>query len=210
MSLADGVYRYKVSVCIMDNTGHGNFILWDMECIEILGKTSASLMAEVEKNTGDLTRFPEDIESLVDRKGIFKIQLKKQSEENAYKCGISLGVVSMIRDPTVLAMYEGKQEHLGRNESNETTPEKVDSNANNADNSNNIREKSTVTKGKGKRISAEKEVIAPIDLPDTPTTSTQREVNVELTEEIKRNLNDEFSSNGNGKKLKIKIKQEPL
>ncbi|CAH9136111.1 unnamed protein product, partial [Cuscuta epithymum] len=123
VTLAGGVYRYKVSVCIMDNTGHGNFVLWDRECIEILGKTSSSLMAEVEKKTGDPTRFPEDIESLVDKKAIFKIQLKKKSEENAYRGGISLGVLSMIQDPNVLAMYEGKQD-IGTDESDEKTPEK--------------------------------------------------------------------------------------
>ncbi|CAH9116482.1 unnamed protein product [Cuscuta europaea] len=104
-------------------------------------------------------------------------------------------------------MYE-KKEHLETNEIDESTPEKIGSNANLGETS--IREKSTVSKGKGKRISAEKEVSAPIELPDTPTECTQREVNVELNEVVKRNLNDEFSSTGNGKKLKIKIKQEPL
>ncbi|CAH9115489.1 unnamed protein product [Cuscuta epithymum] len=192
----------------MHNTGHGNFIIWDKECIEILGKASASLKVEVEQKTGDPTRFSKDIESLVDKKGIFKIQLrKKKAEENAYSDGISLGVVSIIRDTNVLAMYEQK-EHLEINECDERTPEKIDSNANLGETSN--REKSIVTKGKGKRISAEKEISAPIELPDSPTASTQREVNVELNGEIKRNLNDEFSSSENGKKLKIKIKQEPL
>ncbi|CAH9069080.1 unnamed protein product [Cuscuta europaea] len=210
VTLGEGVYRYKVSVCIMDNTGHGNFILWDRECIEILGKTSASLMAEVQKKTCDPTRFPEDIESLIDKNGIFKIQLKKRGEENAYKCSVSLGVVSMIRDPNVLAMYEGNHEQLVSNESHECTPEKIGSCSNLEGNDNSIREKSSVTKGKGKRISAEKEVTAPIELSDSPVASTQREVIVELDDKIKRNLNDEFSGNGNGKKLKIKIKQEKL
>ncbi|CAH9108942.1 unnamed protein product [Cuscuta europaea] len=167
-------------------------------------------MVEAQKKTGDPTRFPEDIESLIDKKGIFKIQLKKRGEENAYKGSISLGVVSMIRDPNVLAMYEGKHEQLVSNESHECTPEKIGSCSNLEGNDNSIREKSTVTKGKGKRISAEKEVTAPIELSDSPVASTQREVVVELDDEIKRNLNDEFSSNGNGKKVKIKIKQEKL
>ncbi|CAH9115491.1 unnamed protein product [Cuscuta epithymum] len=124
MILAEGVYRYKISVCIMHNTGHGNFIIWDKECIEILGKASASLKVEVEQKTGDPTRFSKDIESLVDKKGIFKIQLrKKKAEENAYSDGISLGVVSIIRDTNVLAMYEQK-EHLEINECDERTPEK--------------------------------------------------------------------------------------
>ncbi|CAH9104002.1 unnamed protein product, partial [Cuscuta epithymum] len=121
MTLAEGVYRYKVSVCIMDNTGHGNFIIWDRECIEILGKTAASLKAEVEKKTGDASHFPEDIESLVEQRGIFKIQLrKKKAEENAYNDGISLGVVSIIRDPNVLALYEQKV-NMETNESDECT-----------------------------------------------------------------------------------------
>ncbi|CAH9129513.1 unnamed protein product [Cuscuta epithymum] len=104
-------------------------------------------------------------------------------------------------------MYE-KKEHLETMEGDESTPEKIGSNENLGETSNG--EKSTVTKGEGKRISAEKEVSAPIELPDTPTECTQREVNVGLNDEVKRNLNDEFSSSGNGKKLKIKIKQEPL
>ncbi|CAH9124422.1 unnamed protein product [Cuscuta epithymum] len=41
---------------------------------------------------GDPNRFPEDIESLVDQRELFKIHLKKRAEESFYRGTLSLGV----------------------------------------------------------------------------------------------------------------------
>ncbi|CAH9101944.1 unnamed protein product [Cuscuta europaea] len=48
-TLPEGILRYKVSVCVMDDSGHTTFTLWDRECIDIVGKTTAALRNEVEK-----------------------------------------------------------------------------------------------------------------------------------------------------------------
>ncbi|CAH9138651.1 unnamed protein product [Cuscuta epithymum] len=198
VTMADGVYRYKVSICIMDQTGHSTFILWDRECIEVFGKTSAFLMAEMEKKTEDQTRFPEDIESLVDQKGLFKIQLKTKSEENTYKKTKSFTVVTMIRDPKVLALYETDKEQISVHD---TPTAKIGSSLNDG-------EGSTARK-KMKDVQTQ-EVVEAIDLPDSPPLGTQKEVEVEMDGQLKRNLIDEFSTSGAGKKLKIKVKEEPL
>ncbi|CAH9122053.1 unnamed protein product [Cuscuta epithymum] len=196
-TLAEGVYRYKVSICLMDNTGHTPFTLWDRECIDFFGKTSGTLMLELEKKAGDTTWFPEEIESLIDQKALFRIQIKKRSEENTYKGTFCKGIVSMIQTASVVALYvEDEKEQTVKED---TSPEKVGSSA-------SIGEKIA---RKGKLVSTKKENRSPIDLSDTPLECTQREVEVELTDEIKHNLNDEFSTNGKVKKLKMKIKQEP-
>ncbi|CAH9120079.1 unnamed protein product [Cuscuta europaea] len=88
--------EYKVSVCILGQTDHATFILWDPECIEILGEACGGQMSEVEKKIGDPTRFAEDIESLIDQKGLFKTQLKKRAEDNTYRGTQSFGVVTLI------------------------------------------------------------------------------------------------------------------
>ncbi|CAH9071314.1 unnamed protein product [Cuscuta europaea] len=110
ISLPGGTLRYKVPVCIMDDSGHASFTLWDKECIEVIGKTAAASRKEVEKKTGDAQHFPEDIEALIDQKGLFKVQVKTRAESSSYQGPLSYGVVAMIRDPTILALYVNASE----------------------------------------------------------------------------------------------------
>ncbi|CAH9109725.1 unnamed protein product [Cuscuta europaea] len=106
LTLPEGILRYKITVCVMDDSGHSSFTLWDRECLDILGKAAAKLRKEVEKRTGDANHFPEDIEAVIDQRGLFKVQLKSRAESNSYKGSISYGVISMITDQEVLKVYE--------------------------------------------------------------------------------------------------------
>ncbi|CAH9081372.1 unnamed protein product [Cuscuta europaea] len=105
ISLSGGTLRYKVTVCIMDDSGHTSSTLWDRECIEVIGKTAVTLRKEVEKKTGDVMHFPEDIEALIYQKALFKVQVKTRAESSSYQGPLSYGVVAMIRDPKLLALY---------------------------------------------------------------------------------------------------------
>ncbi|CAH9120969.1 unnamed protein product, partial [Cuscuta epithymum] len=106
--LAEGVLRYKVSICVMDDIGHASFTLWDRECSEILGKSAARLRREIIEKTGDPNHFPEEIEAVIEKKGLFKVQVKNKPEGSSYKGNNSFGVLSMFRDPAILSMYKSK------------------------------------------------------------------------------------------------------
>ncbi|CAH9083594.1 unnamed protein product [Cuscuta europaea] len=114
----------------MDESGHGSFTLWDRECLDIIGKTAATLRKEVEKRTGDPTHFLEDIEAVIDKRGLFKVQLKKREESSSYRGPISYGVISMIRDADIIKIYEDpKQNGKGLDDLSDTN--KIGSTGNN-------------------------------------------------------------------------------
>ncbi|CAH9087181.1 unnamed protein product [Cuscuta europaea] len=100
----------------MDDSGHSSFTLLDRECLDIIGKTAASLRKEVEKRTGDATHFPEDIEVIIDKRGLFKVRLKTKAEGSSYKGPMSYGVISMITDQKVLKVYESQKNGNGLEE----------------------------------------------------------------------------------------------
>ncbi|CAH9096153.1 unnamed protein product, partial [Cuscuta europaea] len=93
----------------MDDIGHASFTLWDKECSEILGKSAARLRREVMEKTGDPNHFPEEIEAVIEKKGLFKVQVKNKPEGCSYNGTSSFGVLSMFRDPAILAMYKSNE-----------------------------------------------------------------------------------------------------
>ncbi|CAH9094912.1 unnamed protein product [Cuscuta europaea] len=104
----------------------------------------------------------------------------------------------MIRDPKVLALYEADKEQQSVHD---PPTEKIGSSLHNGE--------SSTARKKGKDVQKQ-EVVEAIDLPDSPPPGTQKVVEVEMDGQLKRNLIDEFSTSGAVKKLKIKIKEEPL
>ncbi|KAL2517065.1 Nucleic acid-binding [Abeliophyllum distichum] len=70
--------RFKIQVRVIDGTGSASLLMWDRECIQLIGKNASDLKDEMVKNSADLG-YPSDIEALVDRKILFKIQIKLQN-----------------------------------------------------------------------------------------------------------------------------------
>ncbi|CAH9050752.1 unnamed protein product [Cuscuta europaea] len=217
-TIPEGVLRYKVSVCVMDDSGHATFTLWDRECIDIVGKTAAALRKEVEKKTGDPTHFPEDIEALIDQRGIFKIQIKARDESSSYKGPVSYGILAMIRDISILDLYTKNESHALEMDEN-TNVEKSGSTRNEIEDgtaSSKSKQKTvliedddfvspTQVENKDDRRAAEKG--KEVDCLETPTAN--RTVGgIEGNDQLKRNLNDQFSANVNIKRRSIRVKQE--
>ncbi|CAH9066780.1 unnamed protein product [Cuscuta epithymum] len=195
LTLPDGILRYKVTVCVMDDSGHSSFTLWDRECLDMLGKTAADLRNEVELRTGDPMHFPEDIESIIEKRGLFKVQLKNKAESSSYKGPISYGVITMIRDDEVLKVYENPNEN-GKGLEEISDMEKSGSTADNLEGT--IPQKKSVD-----IVDLDKEVEDGV----TPTQTKRKSMRLQEEETLKRNLMGQFSTNG--KKLKTKIKKEP-
>ncbi|KAL2531128.1 Replication protein A 70 kDa DNA-binding subunit [Abeliophyllum distichum] len=60
--------RFKLRVRVIDGTGSASFLLWDRECFQLLGKTASELRDNLD-----------EAKTLVERKILFKVQIKSQN-----------------------------------------------------------------------------------------------------------------------------------
>ncbi|KAH6775009.1 hypothetical protein C2S52_012570 [Perilla frutescens var. hirtella] len=94
--------RFKFAVLVEDNTGHLNLLLWNKECLQLLGKTASEISQTRE---ADLNEIPPEIENLVDRTALFKIQVKdEQLNKGPYT------VLSLTCDEGVISNFPGFKE----------------------------------------------------------------------------------------------------
>ncbi|CAH9079893.1 unnamed protein product [Cuscuta europaea] len=100
------VLRYKLNVRVMDETGHASFVFWDKECIALVGKTANTLHEDIEKKDVGPYYFPVEIDALVEIKGLFRVQTKR--ETISYKGVATFSVIGMKCDPAVVSLYKNK------------------------------------------------------------------------------------------------------
>ncbi|KAL2456263.1 Nucleic acid-binding [Abeliophyllum distichum] len=75
---SSGNPRFKIQVTMIDSTGTVYFLMWDRECTQLLGKTCAIVRDGIDSKKKGLD-IPTEVESLVDRKILFKVQVKMEN-----------------------------------------------------------------------------------------------------------------------------------
>ncbi|XP_073121603.1 replication protein A 70 kDa DNA-binding subunit B-like [Henckelia pumila] len=70
----NGKLRFKIQVPVVDDRGNALFLMWDRECIELIGKTAMELRSQGLNEEFIGGEMPKKIDDLVDRKVLFKIQ----------------------------------------------------------------------------------------------------------------------------------------
>ncbi|KAH6807337.1 hypothetical protein C2S51_028445 [Perilla frutescens var. frutescens] len=103
-----GQLRFKLTVLVEDDTGHLNLLLWNKECLQLLGKTASELSQTRED---DLDEIPPEIENLVDRTALFKFQVKAEdlgkAEDLNKKHEGPYSVLSLTCDESVISNFSG-------------------------------------------------------------------------------------------------------
>ncbi|VFQ74628.1 unnamed protein product [Cuscuta campestris] len=100
-------YRYKVTLTLMDESGHATFILWDQECKEIMGIPASKLRDIMIERNGDDNDFPVELEQAVlSKSGLFKTILRNATYYTRIKGPRTFGVLNMVTDPKTVAMYK--------------------------------------------------------------------------------------------------------
>ncbi|XP_039143936.1 uncharacterized protein LOC120281064 [Dioscorea cayenensis subsp. rotundata] len=80
----EGTPRFKVQVRVIDDTGNASFLLWDLECLQLLGKIANDLRHDSTKISMNESYLAE-IDTLVERKILFKVQIKTQNIMQHYE-----------------------------------------------------------------------------------------------------------------------------
>ncbi|XP_031104615.1 uncharacterized protein LOC116009435 [Ipomoea triloba] len=87
----DGILRYKITLRVVDMKGNASFLLWDRECLELIGIIAAELYERSNKTNEPL----QQITNLVAKTLLFQITAKKDHTSHHNECNsdmpISLG-----------------------------------------------------------------------------------------------------------------------
>ncbi|KAH6797786.1 hypothetical protein C2S52_022340 [Perilla frutescens var. hirtella] len=101
----DGGMRYKLIIHVGDESGSSPFLVWDKECMQVIGKSAAEFNFDVKEGTNDLD-VPEEIENAFLRKR-FMLKIKVQGGENrTYNSPHSVSI--LIDDPNIISTYSTK------------------------------------------------------------------------------------------------------
>ncbi|XP_019195886.1 PREDICTED: uncharacterized protein LOC109189731 [Ipomoea nil] len=72
----DGTLRYRVKVRVVDLDGNAPFLLWDRECLDLLGVSADDL------NSTHTKGIPKEIETLIGLNLLFRIAVRKEQFQN--------------------------------------------------------------------------------------------------------------------------------
>ncbi|KAH6782275.1 hypothetical protein C2S51_007568 [Perilla frutescens var. frutescens] len=89
--------RCKVKMEVGEYRGDASFLLWNRECVQLIGKSAEMLRSGVVEG-GQNTEIPDEIESLVDKEALFKILIKPDQK-------INYSVLKIWSDETVTSKY---------------------------------------------------------------------------------------------------------
>ncbi|XP_061345972.1 uncharacterized protein LOC133291689 [Gastrolobium bilobum] len=70
--------RFSVQVRVVDNTDSASFILFDCDCVSLLGMSAAELRELHFKRGADLDQFPNELNVLNEKSMLFKINVKQK------------------------------------------------------------------------------------------------------------------------------------
>ncbi|XP_061359654.1 replication protein A 70 kDa DNA-binding subunit E-like [Gastrolobium bilobum] len=114
--------RFSVQVRVVDNTDSASFILFDRDCVSLLGMSAAELCELHFKRGADLDQFPNELNVLNEKSMLFKINVKqkdlKTNSEPKYqvsKICISEDIISAFNkafiDPNDEANFDNAREN---------------------------------------------------------------------------------------------------
>nr|GMC51143.1 replication factor A protein 1-like [Ipomoea batatas] len=92
--------RYKIKIRVVDANGNAPFLLWDREALELLGGITAEELKAMQPKVP--TKIPKEIESLVGRGMVFKINVQRDQLE---KRNLAFPVMQIKEDIDVLNQY---------------------------------------------------------------------------------------------------------
>ncbi|XP_019196181.1 PREDICTED: uncharacterized protein LOC109190185 [Ipomoea nil] len=95
----DGVLRYRLKVRVVDRAGNAPFIIWDRECTELIGITTAELF---EKYPQVRPTLPDEILAIRGVVMVFKIAARKEQFDNLHN---AFAVMKIINDHALIDAY---------------------------------------------------------------------------------------------------------
>ncbi|KAF3637442.1 hypothetical protein FXO37_24909 [Capsicum annuum] len=97
------VYRYRIQVTVMDDTGSISLMIWDTDAMSLIGKSANDLKEELLQNTGndDGPSYPIELNNILQRKFIFKVIVKDKNIQNHEV----YSVVKILDDEDLIKKY---------------------------------------------------------------------------------------------------------
>ncbi|KAF3617700.1 hypothetical protein FXO38_33836 [Capsicum annuum] len=97
------VYRYRIQVTVMDDTGSISLMIWYTDAMSLIGKSANDLKEELLQNTGndDGPSYPIELNNILQRKFIFKVIVKDKNIQNHEV----YSVVKILDDEDLIKKY---------------------------------------------------------------------------------------------------------
>ncbi|KAL6515714.1 hypothetical protein OROHE_018404 [Orobanche hederae] len=92
--------RYKVHVRVEDESGTTSFVLFDHQVDQILGKSAADL-----KQAGEDDSFSDELEQLIDKKFLFKLEISNYTLQQGVKI---YTVLKMTQDEQIMSKFNDR------------------------------------------------------------------------------------------------------
>ncbi|KAL6578355.1 hypothetical protein OROMI_010683 [Orobanche minor] len=96
--------RYKVHVRVEDESGTTSFVLFDHQVSQILGKSAADLKQALDL-AGEDDSFPDELEQLIDKKFLFKLEISNYTLQQRVKM---YTVLKMSRDEQIMSKFNDR------------------------------------------------------------------------------------------------------
>ncbi|XP_061373332.1 uncharacterized protein LOC133315678, partial [Gastrolobium bilobum] len=71
--------KFCVQLRVVDNTDSASFILFDRDCVALLGMSAADLREKHFKRGDDFEHYPKELNVLIDKSMLFKVNVKKNN-----------------------------------------------------------------------------------------------------------------------------------
>ncbi|KAL3654632.1 hypothetical protein CASFOL_001617 [Castilleja foliolosa] len=98
-----GVYKYKLQLEVLDQTGNVSLLCWDRESEKLIGRPCQELREEyVEILKANKTELPMSLLKLVDQTVLFKVKVEKKQ---LHKDNAVFMVTRLVTDPDVVSKY---------------------------------------------------------------------------------------------------------
>ncbi|KAL6522064.1 hypothetical protein OROMI_031941 [Orobanche minor] len=97
--------RYKVHVRVEDESGTTSFVLFDHQVSQILGKSASDLKQALDL-AGEDDSFPDELEQLIDKKFLFKLEISNYTLQQRVKM---YTVLKMSQDEQIMSKFNDKK-----------------------------------------------------------------------------------------------------
>lgn len=104
----EGKLRYKLKIRVADLEGNAPFLLWDRECNQLLGISTAELKSRRPNAT---QMIPPELESLIRQCMVFRVAVRKQQFENLHNAFSVMRInteqrLIQVHAPTLLGIHD--------------------------------------------------------------------------------------------------------
>ncbi|PWA93260.1 nucleic acid-binding, OB-fold protein [Artemisia annua] len=97
--------RIKIHIRVQDETGSATFCLFQQDVAKLLGKSAGYLISKIDKDEEN-TSYPTDLEIIVSRQFVFKLQVSAYNVNNNYHI---FTVNKLTDDKVVMSLIGSKQ-----------------------------------------------------------------------------------------------------